>query len=146
MRASPRRCSGDQVARAGLDEGVAVDDVEGHVAGPAVDAGVAEPAVGRHVAAADLGLQPAGDGDLDDDLGARVLAEEPAAAVRGDDRDPVAEVAHVELLGALPGDADGGLGGVGGGHVDGPATVLDVEADRLRGVEGEVQLVAHRVS
>ena len=77
---------------------------------------------------------------------ARGSAEEPAAAVRGDDRDPVAEVAHVELLGALPGDADGRLGGVGGGHVDAPATVLDVEADRLRGVEGEVQLVAHRVS
>ena len=62
------------------------------------------------VAAADLDGEGAGDGHLDDDLGAGVLAEEAAAAARGDDRDPVAEVADVELLGALAGDPDGRSG------------------------------------
>src|SRR6478672_7367339 len=115
---------GDQVAGPRLDGGVAVDDVEGDVARARVDAGVGEAAVGDDVAAADLGAEAAGDGDLDDDLGAGVLAEETTVAPRGDDRDPVTEVAYVELLGAVAGDADGGLRRVGRGDVDEAAAVL----------------------
>ena len=151
MRASPPRCSATTSPDPDCTELSPVHDVEGDVARARVDAGVGEAAVGDDVAAADLGAEAAGDRYLDDDLGAGVLAEEAAVAPRRDDRDPtvahsIGEVAHVELLGALAGDPDGGLGRVGGGHVDEAAAVLDVQHDRLGGVEGVLDLVAHRVT
>ena len=75
-------------------------------------------------------------GQADRDGVRRLAAEEAAAVALGADHaDLPAVLADLDLLGVAALDLDGGGGGVAGGDVDAALAELDVQVDRLVGLE-----------
>ena len=128
-RSSPLATLDGDVAGAGLDEAVAGQVGEAHVARAALDLGGADGAVDGDVGAAGLDGQLAGERDGDGDVEPDVAAEEAAALAGRDDADPPAVLSHLDLLGVPAGDLDVGLGGVGGGDLQTALAELDVQLD-----------------
>jgi hypothetical protein len=92
------------------------------------------------VGGAGLADQAAGARDRDPQVDLGVAAEEAAAALGPDDRDPVAVLLDADLVGVLAGGDHLGGADLRGGDLDAAAAELDVQLDGGGGVEGAFHL------